>query len=228
MATMSAAGSAGVAGRVGVIVPVGPDAVTLAMEALREGELVALPTDTVYGLAALPTIPGATDRLFALKGRAAETPIAVLCADTAQALGLAAPDRLTDEVHHIAERLWPGPLTLVLPRRPGLGYELGEPADTLGVRCPDHALVRAIAAAVGPIATTSANRHREPTPATASGVAATFGAALALVVDGGCCDAPPSTVVAIAGADAGTGAAWTVLREGTITLAQVTAAAARG
>ena len=204
-----------------MIVPVGPNAVSLAVDALRGGDVVALPTDTVYGLAALPTMAAATDRLFALKGRTAGTPIAVLCADDAQALGLAAPDALTDEVRHIAERLWPGPLTLVLPRLPGLGYELGEPAATVGVRCPDHALVRAITAAAGPIATTSANRHGEPTAPTAEGVAATFGAELALVLDGGRCEAPPSTVVAA------TGAAWKVLREGPIPLAEV-AAAARG
>jgi L-threonylcarbamoyladenylate synthase len=202
-----------------MIVPVGPDAVTLAIDALRGGGVVALPTDTVYGLAALPTIAAATDRLFALKGRGADTPIAVLCADAAQAFGLAAPDAPTPEVRHIAEHLWPGPLTLVLPRRPGLGYELGEPAGTVGVRCPDHALVRAIAAAVGPIATTSANRHGEPTAPTAEGVAATFGAGLALVLDGGRCEAPPSTVVAV------TGAEWKVLREGPIPLAELRAAA---
>jgi L-threonylcarbamoyladenylate synthase len=204
-----------------MIITVDRNAVTLAVDALRAGEVVALPTDTVYGLAALATIPAATDRLFELKGRAADTPIAVLCADAAQALGLAAPEAVTDEVRHIAGRLWPGPLTLVLPRRAGLGYELGEPADTVGVRCPDHRLVQAIAAAVGPLATTSANRHREPTPPTAEGVAATFGAGLAVVIDGGRCEAPPSTVVAV------TGAAWHVLREGPIPLAEVTAAARR-
>jgi L-threonylcarbamoyladenylate synthase len=219
MATISAAGCARVAGSAGMIVPAGPDAVTLAVGALRDGEVVALPTDTVYGLAALPTIAAATDQLSALKGRAADTPIAVLCADPTQALGLAPPDALADEVRHIAERLWPGPLTLVMPRRAGLGYELGEPADTVGVRCPDHALVRAVAAVVGPIATTSANRHREPTSPTAEGVAATFGAGLPLVVDGGRCEAPPSTVVAV------TGAEWKVLREGPIPLAEVRAAA---
>ncbi len=221
MATISAAGCASVAGPAGMIVPVAPDAVTLAVDALRGGEVVALPTDTVYGLAALPTIPAATDRLFALKGRGSDTPIAVLCADAAQALGLAAPDALADEVRHIAEHLWPGPLTLVLPRRPGLGYELGEPADTVGVRCPDHAVVRAVAAVVGPIATTSANHHREPTSPTAKGVAATFGAGLALVLDGGRCEAPPSTVVAV------TGAEWKVLREGPIPVTEVRAAARR-
>ena len=196
-----------------------PDAVARAVEALRAGEVVALPTDTVYGLAALPTVPGATARLFALKGRGTDLPVAVLCADASQALGLAAPEGVTDEVRRIAERLWPGPLTVVLARRPGLGYELGDPADTVGVRCPDHPLVRAIAAAAGPIATTSANRHGDPTPPTAAGVAATFGTGLALVLDGGRCAAPPSTVVAAAGGS------WKVLRDGPVTLADLEAAA---
>jgi L-threonylcarbamoyladenylate synthase len=202
-----------------MIVPVDSNAVGLAVDVLRAGEVVALPTDTVYGLAVLPTIPHATRRLFALKARGAEAPIAVLCADAAQALSLAAPDALTDDVRRIAERLWPGPLTIVLPRLPGLGYQLGEPADTVGVRCPDHELVRSIAVAVGPIATSSANRHAEPTSPTAEGVAAAFGSELPLVLDGGRCEASPSTVVAV------TETTWRLLREGPIALAEVRAAA---
>ena len=172
-----------------------------------------LPTDTVYGVAALPSVDGATDRLFTLKGRGADVPIAVLCHDAAQALGLGDPAAVGPDVHRIAERLWPGPLTLVLPRRPGLALALGHPPTTVGVRCPDHALVRALAAEVGPLATSSANRHGEPTPATARRAAEALGPGVALVVDDGPCDGAPSTVV-----DA-TGAAWRVLREGTITLA---------
>jgi tRNA A37 threonylcarbamoyladenosine synthetase subunit TsaC/SUA5/YrdC len=120
-------------------------AVEVAATALRDGLVVALPTDTVYGIGALPGVPGATDRLFALKGRSADVPIAVLCADAAQALALADEAEVGEDVHRIAERLWPGPLTLVLRRRAGLDYQLGEPAGTVGVRCPDHGLVRALA-----------------------------------------------------------------------------------
>jgi tRNA threonylcarbamoyl adenosine modification protein (Sua5/YciO/YrdC/YwlC family) len=184
--------------------------------------VVVLPTETVYGMAALPAIPGATDQIFRLKGRAADVPLAVLCADADQALALADPDTLGEDVRRIAERLWPGPLTLVLPRRPGLGYELGEPATTVGLRCPDHPLVRAIAAEVGPIATTSANLHGEPTPATAEGIRAVFEVGrggLALVIDGGECTGQPSTVVD------GTGSAWRVLRQGELPLTAIEAAA---
>ena len=185
---------------------------------MRAGLLVGLPTDTVYGLAAAAEVPGATDRLFAAKGRGGDVPVAVLCADAGQALGLADPDALGDEVRRLAARLWPGPLTLVLPRRPGLAYALGEPAATIGVRCPDEPVVLALAAEVGPLATSSANRHGEPTPTTAAGVAAHFRDAVALVVDGGVRAGAPSTVV-----DA-TGPAWRVLREGQLTLADLEAA----
>ena len=190
-----------------------------AVAALRAGLLVGLPTDTVYGLAASAEVPGATDRLFAAKGRGGDVPVAVLCADAAQALALADPDTLGDGVRRIAARLWPGPLTLVLRRRPGLAYALGEPEATIGVRCPAEPVVLAVAAAVGPLATSSANRHGEPTPPTAAGVAEHFGTDVALVVDGGTRAAPPSTVVDATGPD------WKVLREGELNLADLTAAA---
>lgn len=181
-------------------------AVATAATTLRAGEPILLPTDTVYGLAALPGVPGATRRLFELKGRSADTPLAVLCADAEAALDLAeAPSK---RVHRAAQRYWPGPLTLVLRRRAGLGYELGEPATTIGLRCPDHRLLQALAAEVGAIATTSANRHGEPTPLDAVGAARSLRGHVAVVLDGGICDNPPSTVV-----DATT-VAWRILRQG--------------
>jgi len=173
----------------------------------------------VYGVACDPAVDGATARLFAAKGRGEHVPVAVLCAHAGQALALADPDRLAANVRRLAERLWPGPLTLVLPRRPGLGYALGEPLATVGVRCPDDPWVRALATAVGPLATSSANRHGEPTPPTAAGVAEHFGADVALVLDGGTRGAPPSSVV-----DA-TGPHWRVLRAGPFTLDDLAVAA---
>jgi tRNA threonylcarbamoyl adenosine modification protein (Sua5/YciO/YrdC/YwlC family) len=190
------------------------------VDALRAGEAVVLPTETVYGLATLPT---ATARIFELKGRAPDVPLAVLCADPRQALALV--DGPTEAVGRVARELWPGPLTLVLPRRPGLGYELGEPATTIGVRCPDHDLVRFIATQVGPIAVTSANLHGQPTPPTAVAVARLFGDGVAGVVDGGDLTGTPSTVVDATPPDP---AGWRVLREGGVSLAAVLAAAAAG
>jgi tRNA threonylcarbamoyl adenosine modification protein (Sua5/YciO/YrdC/YwlC family) len=113
-------------------------------------------------------------------------------------------------VHRVAQRWWPGPLTLVLPRRSGLALHLGEPETTVGLRVPEHPLVQAVAAAVGPIATTSANRHGEPTATTAQEAVAALGEGVALAVDGGRLEGRSSTVV-----DA-TGPSWRVLREGPV------------
>jgi L-threonylcarbamoyladenylate synthase len=179
---------------------------------LEGGGVVVLPTDTVYGLAALPTSAAAVERVFALKGRRADVPIAVLCASADQALALAEPVPGAVEV---AAALWPGPLTLVLPRREGVGLHLGEPMHTIGLRVPDHPLVRAVAGRVGPIATTSANRHGEPTPPTAEAAAASLTADPDLVVDGGHLEAAASTVV-----DATT-EPWTPRRHGPIDPAEV-------
>lgn len=200
--------------------PVVSAAVERAAALLRAGGVVGLPTDTVYGLAALPSRAAATAALFALKGRAAGVPIAVLCASADQALALAEPASLTPEVRRVAAHLWPGPVTLVLTRRPGLGYALGDPEATIGVRCPRQPLVQALAAEVGPLATTSANLHGEPPLTTAAEVARTFGGGLGLVVDGGRCSAPPSSVV-----DA-TGDAWRLIRAGAVGLGDIEAAAA--
>jgi L-threonylcarbamoyladenylate synthase len=183
-----------------------------AAKALQAGDVIVVPTETVYGLAALPDVAGATGRIFTLKGRGADVPLAVLCTDAGQALALA--DRPSAAVRAAAERGWPGPLTLVLPRRPGLGYELGEPATTIGLRCPAHPIMQALAAEVGPIATTSANLHGQPPPGSAAELAALFGDGVAVVLDDGPCTGLPSTVV-----DAtGDVAEWRVLRQGPIAL----------
>lgn len=197
----------------------GDELVERVAAALLAGGAVVVPTDTVYGLAALPDIRSATDQLFALKGRATATPLAVLCADVDQALDLA---QLADEraVRAVAERWWPGPLTLVVPRRIGMALYLGEPEDTVGLRVPDHDLVRAVARAVGPIAATSANRHGEPTATTAAEAIDALGAGVGLAVDGGPLPAAASTVI-----DA-TAVPWRALRSGPIDGNEVLALAA--
>ena len=174
------------------------DAVARAAAALRAGHTVVLPTETVYGVAALPTVPGATAALFALKGRPDAVPLAVLAADLDQVrpwLGEVPAAALV-----LAERFWPGPLTLVLERNPAAAaLELGGLATTVGVRCADHSFVQALVSTVGPVATTSANRHGDPTPHTAAAAAASLTGAVALVVDGGWRDGKPSTVVDLTG-----------------------------
>lgn len=174
-----------------------PSALDQVVAALRAGRAVVVPTDTVYGVAALPAHE---DELRRLKGRPDSVPIAVLVADAGQA-ELAAGLPLPALAVQLAAAFWPGPLTLVVPTAAG---------PTLGVRCPDHDFVRAVAAAVGPLATTSANRHGEPTPTEAAAAAAALVDAVPVVVDGGPLLGTASTVV-----DA-TGAEPVILREGEI------------
>ena len=181
--------------------------VSQALDALRRGEVVGIPTDTVYGLAVIPSLDGAVDRLFIAKGRPASVPVAVLVSDAAAA------QAVSESVlpGALVERHWPGPLTLVIRRRAEVDWELGGDPTTIGVRCPDHALVRELCAAVGPLATTSANLHGRPSPTTAAGVAEEMaGGPVALVLDGGECANAPSTVVDVRGD------APVVLREGAL------------
>jgi len=167
-----------------------------AVAALEDCYAIVLPTDTVYGLAALP---GVEDELFRLKGRPAGMPIAVLVAGLAQAEAIAV---VTPAARRLAQRFWPGPLTLVLPSHDG--------ETTVGVRWPDHPFVLALIERVGPLPTTSANRHGVPTPATAAEAAAALMDAPAVVVDGGPLGLVASTVVDC------TGPEIVVLREGAI------------
>jgi L-threonylcarbamoyladenylate synthase len=175
--------------------------------------VVAVPTDTVYGIAARIDRPEGIARLFDLKGRRREVAIAVLVHDAEQA---AAMGTLSPRTRRLAAAFWPGPLTIVVdrpPREPGdpAPADLGGDGRTVGVRVPAHPALRALLAATGPLATTSANRSGLPTPAGVEGVASVFGAGVALYLDGGpSAGGPPSTVVRD---DAG---ALHVLREGPI------------
>ena len=186
-----------------MIVPVGdppsPAALTRAIEVLARGHPVALPTDTVYGLAADPFRPGAVARIFEAKRRPRHVKLPVLVADTDQALALATD--VPDAASILMDRFWPGALTVVLPARAGLGADLGDDDATIGIRCPAHPVPLALCAAVGPLATTSANRHGEPTLTTAAEVMAAFGDAVAVVLDGGTCAGSPSTVVDCTGVE---------------------------
>ncbi len=174
-------------------------AIEAAVAILRAGGIIGVPTDTVYGLAADPFRAGATDRLFQIKRRPRTFELPVLVADVEQALTLATT------VPPVAERLmarfWPGALTVVLPRRPDLNADLGSDDATIGLRCPDHPVPLALCRALGPIATTSANRHGEPPATTASSLAAALGPAVDVVLDAGECTGTPSTVVDCTGAE---------------------------
>jgi tRNA threonylcarbamoyl adenosine modification protein (Sua5/YciO/YrdC/YwlC family) len=164
--------------------------------ALEAGAVVALPTDTVYGLAVLPTLPGAIQRLFELKGRPGSIAIALLVADVGQAAQVL---KMRDGAAVLASRFWPGALTIVGERVDDLPYELGGDASSVGVRCPDAAYISELCRRVGPIAVTSANRHGQPPVESPVLLRELFGPQL-LIADGGPCSGSPSTVVDVRGA----------------------------
>jgi L-threonylcarbamoyladenylate synthase len=190
-------------------------AVLAAVRSLAQGLPIGIPTDTVYGLAVDPFRPGATDRIFAAKRRPRDVSLPVLVSGIEQALSVSTA--VPALALALMERYWPGALTIVIPARPGIGADLGEDELTVGVRRPDHPVPQALCAASGPLATTSANRHGEPPLTTAGEVAASFGDAVPVVLDGGTCAGSPSTVVDC------TGHALKLLREGRIAWAELLA-----
>ena len=173
-----------------------------AAAALADGVVVAVPTDTVYGLAVDLSQPDAVGRLFALKGRPDDVPVPVLVAGPVQVAEVAGG--LEPAAADLAARFWPGPLTLVVPRRPDFTVDLGGPPAvrrTVGIRRPDHTVVVALCELLGPLAVTSANLHGAAPATSAAGVVREFaGSAQPMVVlDGGTCDGVPSTVVECCG-----------------------------
>jgi L-threonylcarbamoyladenylate synthase len=195
-----------------------PAALDSAAMALVAGGIVGLPTETVYGLAVVPR-PEALEALLAAKQRPETKGITLLIDDHDQVSASVMP---VHAARALVDRFWPGPLTLVLPLRDGvvLPDALTGSRGTLGVRLPDHAVPRALARRLGPLATTSANRSGEADTTTAEALVSAIGASVALVLD----DGPvrggvASTVVAF---DAAGG--WQLLREGAIERAAIEAA----
>jgi L-threonylcarbamoyladenylate synthase len=162
-----------------------------ALAALDAGQVVGIPTDTVYGLAARIDRPGALEELFELKERPADLALPVLIGRWRQVHQAAA--EWPRNASMVAARFWPGPLTVVVPAIPELGPLLGGDGRTVGLRRPRHRGTQLLCRSAGPLAVTSANRHGEPPCTTAAEVAAAF--PTLVVVDGGTCDGVPSTVV---------------------------------
>jgi L-threonylcarbamoyladenylate synthase len=172
-----------------------PDSILLAAEILNAGGLVAFPTDTVYGVAAHGLQPEAIRRLYQAKQRSYSNPIALLVADAGD-LRRVARD-VPDSAWLLAERFWPGALTLVVPRADDLPTILTAGGDSVAVRMPDHPIALGVIEAAGaPLATTSANLSGSPDPITAGDVLRDLGGRIDLVLDGGACPGGiPSTVL---------------------------------
>lgn len=162
-----------------------------ALALLRAGELCALPTETVYGLGAYALDPEAVRRVYALKGRPTDHPLILHAADPR-------PFAVFDERAERLSRFWPGPLTLILPRRDVVPLEVTGGRDTVAVRVPAHPLTLELLAQLGPVAAPSANRFGEVSPTTADHVLAAWPELP--VLDGGPCQVGvESTIVDLTG-----------------------------
>ena len=161
-------------------------AVERAAKLLANGGLVALPTETVYGLAADALDADAVDRIFAAKGRPATNPLIVHVADTTMARSLAAS--WPQAAEQITASLWPGPVTVIVPRGPRIPDTVTAGGPTVALRCPEHPLTRLLIATLGrPLAAPSGNRSMQLSPTTAGHVLEGLGNRIDLILDGGPC-----------------------------------------
>ena len=179
------------------------------MDLLQAGEVIAFPTDTVYGIGVRADSSAAIEKLYQIKARSMDKPIAVMIADLQQLEQLA--KSVPETVRHLAGWFWPGALTMVLPKRSDLPENLTS-LPGVGVRVPNHPFTLELLRCCGPLAVTSANLSGQPEALNAIAVMAQLGGKLALIVDGGDSQGGiPSTVL-----DLSQGS-LRVLREGPIT-----------
>ena len=196
-----------------VLLPANEEAIQAAIKILKSGGLVAFPTDTVYGVGALAFDGKAVEAIYKAKDRPIEKAIPVLIADVAdmEKAGMNIPDI----AYKLAARFWPGPLTVVIPKKPTLPESVSA-TETVGVRVPNHDVARAILRAAGPMAVTSANISGQQSPSTAQEVFAQLGGRIDLIIDGGTTPGGvPSTVVDCTGSDI------KVLRKGPISMEEI-------
>ncbi len=176
------------------------DAVREATALLRAGEIVALPTETVYGLAADAFNPEAVAKVFAAKERPSFDPLIVHIASRGDLKNVAlVPDEITEIVSELTGEFWPGPLTLILPKHPDVPDLVTSGLQTVAVRQSAHPIFRAINKELGrPIAAPSANRFGRISPTSASAVRKELGGRIPLIVDGGACrEGVESTIISI-------------------------------
>ena len=159
------------------------DQIDLASELLRKGELVAFPTETVYGLGALISHPEAVARIFAVKGRPQDNPLIVHVAKIDEVLALG--DEIPESFFQLAEAFWPGPLTLILKKHPHAPTSVCAGLSTIAMRMPSHPVARELIERVGPIAAPSANLSGKPSSTSARHVLDDFEGKIAAILDGG-------------------------------------------
>lgn len=190
-----------------------PDVIPGALDVLNKGGLVAFPTDTVYGVGALVFDGQAVESIYTAKDRPIEKAIPVLIGDT-EGMEIVGMD-IPEIAYRLASRFWPGPLTVVIPKKPTLPESVSATA-TVGVRVPDHEVARALLRAAGPMAVTSANISGQPSPSTAEEAFTQLSGRIDLIIDGGPTPGGvPSTVLDC------TGRELKILREGPISLEEI-------
>lgn len=185
-----------------------------ARGALGRGEPVVIPTDTVYGIAADAFSPEAVARLLAAKGRTRQSPPPVLVGSPATLDALA--EHIPDEIRALFEEFAPGPLTVILPARSGLQWDLGDTQGTVALRMPDHPLVLELLRETGPLAVSSANKHGEPAPANAADAVEQLGDDVEIFLDAGEVGGAPSTILDATGLASATRSPARIVREGAI------------
>jgi L-threonylcarbamoyladenylate synthase len=169
-----------------------------AQAALRRGQLVVLPTDTVYGVAAEAFDPIAVDRLLAAKGRGRDMPPPVLVGTVRAAIALI--QELGEMGKDLIDEFWPGGLTLIFKSSPTLVWDIGETKGTVAIRMPLHAVALGLLKKTGPLAVSSANYSGQPPATTADEAVAQLGDSVAVYLDGGSCAGDvPSTIVDLTG-----------------------------
>ena len=189
-----------------------PDRIAQVVQSLSSGNVTALPTDTFYGLAVDPVNLRAVDRIYEIKTRARHKPLSLLISETAQAYGLARD--IDTAFDRLAERFWPGPLTIVVKAGARLPLRVTASTGNVALRVPEAAIARAVVAGLGvPITATSANLRGMPECTCASHVNQQLGDQIPLIVDGGTtARSIPTTIVDLSGG----GRSWMILREGAI------------
>ena len=188
--------------------------ITAAVNAVQEGGLVVLPTDTVYGIGADAFTPSAVSALLAAKGRGRSMPPPVLVGSVRAAAALT--ESLGAFGQDLIDEFWPGPLTLVFRASPTLNWDLGDTLGTVAVRMPLHPVALQLLRRTGPMAVSSANRHGSPPATTVGEAQEQLGTGVSVYLDGGpCADNVPSTILDL------TGTVPRMLRDGTISVDQL-------
>ncbi|MDH6123393.1 L-threonylcarbamoyladenylate synthase [Kitasatospora sp. GP82] len=185
-----------------------------AASAIRRGELVVLPTDTLYGIGADAFSPEAVGGLLAAKGRGRNMPSPVLVGSPTTLHGLVTD--FSEQAWELVDAFWPGGLTLVAKHQPSLRWDLGETRGTVAVRMPLHPVAIELLNSTGPLAVSSANKSGSPAPATCDDAFAQLGESVAVYLDGGTADhATASTIVDV------TGKVPVLLRAGAVSVEQL-------